>query len=280
MRSKYKNNPLYFAKKRKDNPYDFNDNPIKNVFHPEIAKVSILDIIRYSFKIIGISLLPLSIALPMAFIWTLFALYFSHVINKIDISMQTYIGIGLALLGVLIINGREFIRTFLGEKTKIPIGTYMIGLVLILISAILRGYIITKLKDYSNYMTPMEDVFNESAVSSIILVVIYIFYLNMAESLPTLREYMIYIIYFLFIGTGGIYLASVALTYLKEFEVVAMSSLSIIFSILLGYFILGEPVTIYKIIGGALIIFGTVIVLLYKKTDDEDIKKAHIHARN
>jgi drug/metabolite transporter (DMT)-like permease len=263
----YKKHPNKYKKRPDKNNKKLPDNPLLLGFNTELMKISAGDIFRFISKIIAFKILPISIAIPISFSWTFFGLYLDSVYNGEVITKVDYVSMIIAMIGLMIINLKEYILLFKGKATKIPVFTYTSIVLLLLFSSFVRGYTTSALKEYTSTLSTVESIYAESTLSFILMSLVFIVYLltpthvikrfGLDKTPIDIKTLLIYIAYFLVSGYLVSDLSYEALKILPEYMVIALSNLGPILGIIMGWMLFKEPLTKYKIGGGSLIVIAT-----------------------
>lgn len=222
--------------------------------------LSITSEIRFITKIYGIILLPITISIPLSQIWIIFAIIFDKIINKTELNMWKYISIGIITIGSIVINFDQILLSKKSNKMNIHIYNYIVGITLILLSSILRGYLLTEFQNIAIKTNPGETLMIESVGALIVMTPIIIIGIILNKiKIPNWKLIIMLLLSLTFLFDIGILLKFYGLKYIKEYHIIVLSSLSVIISVIFGFILLSESITLYKLMGILLISSGFII---------------------
>ena len=211
---------------------------LKNVF------ISCMSQFRFSLKFICISMLPLSISIPIAKADIIFTEFFHYLINGQPITYNIILSTLLLLIGIFILNYDKIMNNKSSDNYN-PI--YLIGLI---ISTIFVGFINVY---YSNYDkdNDVEDVIYAESAGALIIALI-LFYYNISrkkERKPDIKTFLTLFLLSLFIFNGSIILKWELLKTEPLIRNQLIMNLSIPITFLIGLFYYKEKLHIKKFIG-------------------------------
>lgn len=271
--------------------------PIFNFTQNKITiTISILMFIYILLSNVSFKLLPESIAFSLILTIPIFNNIFNHFINKIQISktdILSYVVIGIG------------IAFFLFSKKKIDLKHLIIGCVCMLIAVLSQSityallYKNNKDKDKdikqqedfkSSIKTVNNELWDQFFLSFLIFIFISILYyfnifnishiinkfMNFSPKKTTFKPYILLIFIFFFIKYIGNFLFNYSYNNLGPLLYDSLYYAIIIFSMIVGYFFLGEIIKTNKFIGLLFIIIGTLIYLL-NRSRKEKLPVNHPH---
>lgn len=232
----------------------------------------------------GFKELPISISLPLFMLFPVLILISNKIINKIEIYGVEIIGSLITIIGIIAVCLSK-------TKQKISVTTILImivGTICLAISYTLlkvepgRTLLIEDSKKMIDYEEKVDDDFLKANIDLIqtsfipLIFILLLAIISQNKHLSKVRKYLFNEKFnkFSFIKFSVI---SIILTYsynLLYFEsynnlnpviYAALENLEVVFSLLVGYFILNEKITANKIIGVILIIAGVMINIIYRE---------------
>lgn len=240
-------------------PNHFKDH-IYQSLHIENITLSSLSLIRYVFQFLAVAILPLSISIPLLTLNIFSVLLFDHYLRHDEITRNEYIGSVLSFIGAIFIN----LQKILGKKgffDDISHHTYFLGIFCILISLLANGYVFTRLKEMADKTNAEIAFLNESVFSGLFMFVGLLFFLfsPLKKSLPTIQQWLGYVLFFFFIGGFIVYLRVFTLTNLPEVVAILFLNLKLIVSMLVAYFFFKEHIPWNGYVGSLFILLAVFI---------------------
>tara|TARA_B100001057_G_C22709631_1_gene895182 strand:+ start:38 stop:979 length:942 start_codon:yes stop_codon:yes gene_type:complete len=233
----------------------------------------------YIFANIGYKLLPASISLPITQLTPLSMDLFAHFLYNKKIAKLQYLGFLVTFIGIALIS--------LG-KTKISKSHMLIGGVCMIIATLSLGYGLVRDKNIKFKKEVNENPFLKYniqfllqnsftlVIAFVTCIVVYLYqlqngkvpkYLNMLK-VPTFRELLMIVLAYIICQYAVNMLLLTAFDNLDTGIYAGFSAISVLFSLLVGYYVLNEKITKQKILGVIVVITG-IALNIYGKTTIE-----------
>ena len=223
--------------------------------------ISCISQIRFSLKFICISMLPLSISIPIAKLDIIFTEFFDYLINGQPITYNIISSTILLLIGIFILNYDKIMNNKSSDNYKL---IYLIGLI---ISTILVGFINVYYSNYDKHNDVEDVMYTESAGALIIaLIICYYNISRKKEKKPDIKTILTIFLVTLFIFNGSIVLKWELLKTEPLIRNQLIMNLSIPITFLIGLFYYKEKLNIKKFIG---LIFVMTGIIYYVYTSNQ-----------
>lgn len=238
---------------------------------PEKLFISFLSQIRFTIKFICISVLPLSISIPIAKLDIVFTELFNYFINGSTITVNMIISTVSLLIGLFILNYDKIMKTSEKDKYK-PLHA-----VLLILSTIFVGFINVyysnydkKEKNESEYLIYPDDViYTESAGGLIVALIVCYYYISTKkEKLPETIDIGKIFMMCLLIFNTSVYLKWKLLKTQPLINNQIIMNMSIPLTFTVGILYYKEKFNIKKFIGIIIIIFS---IIYYSYSEKYDI---------
>lgn len=285
---KWYKDPDYFTIDNKNkNIFNLTSNPFYNAVIPTIFFLSVLSQIRFATQYYSYSHLPISVTVPMTALTTFVVIGFAHYLNKQEITNKQLISAGIVFIGIIVLNLNKILGNS-KEANSITHSTYIFCIIILLLSILLNGYLLTEYKDMVENVTPLQVMYNESFGAfclMLLVMIIYIFtssktmkkFTGITKITPTLTETKNFFIAFFFIFNFAIVTRFVALKNLNVIVMAILLNLKVVLSLVFGKFFFNEEITTSKIIGATLIIMASIMITYYSKQHSEIHTKHPTH---
>jgi drug/metabolite transporter (DMT)-like permease len=190
----------------------------------------------------------------------IFALIFGYLVLKEKINKIQIIFCFLLFFGLVIaITGGSF--NFL---------EFNLGVIILLVSVALFTFVhtLTKMSFERNELFPSQVVFLRNLLSGIILLIIYVSFFPLENLLLVFDPLNFSFFIIMSVDYGlSLYLWYKALTYIEIGKTTIIISLTPIVSSVFSYLFLGEPFTLFHLIGTIIIIFSIIMIVRGKKSN-------------
>jgi S-adenosylmethionine uptake transporter len=191
----------------------------------------------------GLGRVPMAQAIALAFVAPILSLFLAAAILKEKLRRTTVIASGVAFSGVLII---------LYGQTQSALGPEAFwGAMAILLSALCYAWNIILMRQQALVAGPLEVVFYQSVMMS----VLYLLFAPSFASVPEL-SYSTEILAAAGLATASMCLLSWAYARAEANYLASSEYTSFLWATLFGWWVFGEPVSLYTLAGAALIVTG------------------------
>jgi drug/metabolite transporter (DMT)-like permease len=222
-------------------------------------------------RMIGHSLLPVSVSVPLLNLQIVFTYIFNYILNNYKFILTDYIAIPLIIIGSIVVN----LDKIFGSKSSSNnhnMYIYIFGIICILLSTIISGYTFNVFYDLDKKDGEIETVNVSYMIMAFIVSIVYPIGLYFGKiALPEFKSSMILIAVAIFLLTIPIYIRYYLYTEINETIAMGLSSVSIVLGVIFAKIFLKESLNIYKIIGIIIIIIG-MILASYGKDIIKEIK--------
>ena len=231
----------------------------KNIF------ISFLSQLRFTLKFICISVLPLSISIPIAKLDIVFTELFNYYINEVPITFNLILSTGALLIGLFILNYNKIMNTSSTDKYN-PL--YLMGLIF---STIFVGFLNVY---YSNYDKENEEddvVYTESAGALVVaLIVCYYYVSTKKEKIPDIKTIGTIFILCLLVFNTSIYIKWKLLKTEPLIRNQLIMNMTIPITFIVGILYYKEKFDTMKFIGIIIILFS-ITYYSYTSKNKEDV---------
>ncbi|MBI2655603.1 DMT family transporter [Candidatus Woesearchaeota archaeon] len=212
-----------------------------------IFLVSLIEVISFLFYFISYENTSVANAVTILYTWPIFAIIFSFVFLKENITGRVIFALLLAFTGVAII--------YIGSGFSFSDKDF-IGITSMLVSAALSGITIIIFKRLTGAHTIFEIIFYQTFMGAIV----FFPFLFINRPFPAAWQFILGFIYALLIGLLAYIPYYFGLKHLKASIVSSISYLEVVSGILFGVLLLHEALTLNVIIGGVLIAGSTLLI--------------------
>lgn len=236
----------------------------KNIYKRSSVVTSLIYTLFTLGIVVSFEMLPVSIALPITMSAVIFTLLFNKYLNNVNPSKYEMMSIPIIVVGIIMIVYKK-------EKFE---KKYMIGIVFGILAAVGIAYVFSAIKkelpkniNNAIFKTNIE-LFEFTYITTIILAILAVGYSIYYKYIPDIKQMLkmaLFVFIFQYIGYQFYYYAY---NVLDTDTFVIIGNIEIPFSLLLGYLLFGENITLKKLAGSILII-GGVLLGLIKKTPSQ-----------
>jgi drug/metabolite transporter (DMT)-like permease len=249
---------LYYYYKKKDASY-ITKFDIQSLYPGFLTQITTL-LLLYSLTI-----LPSYIAIPLSSLGIIFISMFDIIINKTVYTSIKYIQMLLLLLGICIINYKIiFIR-----KQKIEYNP--LGIVLIVISCIITGYMYTFLRDNTIKEKDSSKTIILQYKGSLLFLLLFFginILLGKKIDIPSTKYIIMFTIFVLCIMSPLTYLNTGAIAKLPQLQSAIFSNISIIISLIISVLYFKEKINVVQFVGIIIICFSIFLSMFEKYIKD------------
>lgn len=245
---------IYYYYKTKDINY-IKEFDIKTLFPGALSQIT-TSLVLYSLTI-----LPSYIAIPLSSLGIIFISMFDIILNKTIYTSIKYVQMILLLLGICVVNYKIiFIR-----KQKIEYNP--LGVVLIVISSVITGYLYTFLRDYTIKEKDSSKTLILQYKGSLLFLFLFLcikIVLKKKIHIPSSKKLLIFILFILCIMSPLTYLNTEAIANLPQLQSAIFSNISIIISLIISVLYFKEKINIVQFVG-MIIIFVSILISVFEK---------------
>lgn len=205
---------------------------------------SALNALRMFLYILAYKLTTITNAVVLLYLWPIFALILNGILYKKKLRLKEFLILSLALSGVVLLNIQK------GFSLS---GSDLLGSIIMIFSALIFSGTILLFKNVLNVHSEGEVLYYQNAIGAIIFIPILIM------ELPTIAitSIGIAIIYAFSVGVIGFGCFFFALKRLPIFQYGALGYFEVFWGVLFGVFLLGEDLSLNKIIGVIFILISS-----------------------
>ena len=245
---------VYYYYKTKDINY-IKEFDIKTLFPGFLTQIST------SLLLYSLTILPSYIAIPLSSLGIIFISMFDIILNKTIYTSIKYVQMVLLLLGICIVNYKIiFIR-----KQKIEYNP--LGIVLIVISSVITGYLYTFLRDYTIKEKDSSKTLILQYKGSLLFLFLFLcirLLLKKKVNVPSSKKLVIFFLFILCIMTPLSYLNTEAIAKLPQLQSAIFSNISIIISLIISVLYFKEKINLIQFVG-MIIIFVSILISIFEK---------------
>lgn len=230
------------------------DKVIDNLTTKEAFIIGASGCFSFVLSLLSLKNLPLSIFIPLSNSWIFFSLFFEKLLLNIDVSIENIFVFILLFIGIITVT---YTQSSKSSDTK-----YMyIGI--LLISAIIRAFHITYVKQQSENYDEDELLTMDYFVNTILGLLLFIGYVVYQKkyNLPDKKSILIILGVILLLDNSKNYLKFLSIKHLSENEYILLLNTSLLFSLVLGYYLYNEKITTRKVAGNIIILLSMVSYL-------------------
>lgn len=249
-----------------DEKYTLDYNIAKIFTNKTSLIIGILQTIYYFSLYYGLYLLPVSIGIPLFMLSPIIMTIMDKFVNGIEINMGQIIGFIISFIGIILV---------VFSKSHTSFRQIVIGSIFIIICVLCYAYVFTQMKkivpeEEKKYLINSLNIqllnytFIPVLIYFISIIVIYIFNPKNIQ-IPNIGIIMQLIVIFFFLAYVSNNFYFYAYNNLSISTYGAIRNVGIIISMILGFFLLNEEMTIRKIIGSVIIIIGILVEIYFRK---------------
>ena len=225
---------------------------------PENLLNSLISELRFILKQFAVINLPLTISIPMNNLWMVSSAYFGKVINKEIPTLKEMISVAVLIIGAIVLNLNTLLKLGAGKKSKMT-KSYYRGIVSLLVSTILGGYIYSIFKKISTETKDSGFTMAVESGGSLIIATFLLIYdrlfckkINMPSPMNIVKMFLALTLLF----NIDIIIRFEGLSRIKQLDTLFLSQIGTLIPIMVGFLYYGEKMDMYKIAGLVTIIGG------------------------
>ena len=219
---------------------------------------SFISELRFILKQFAVINLPLTISIPMNNLWMVSSAYFGRVINNEIPTMKEIISIGILIIGAIVLNLNNLLKSGSGKKSKTT-KSYYSGIISLLVSTILAGYIYSIFKKISTETKDSGFTMAVESGGSLIIATFLLIYdrlfckkINMPSTVNIVKMFLAVTLLF----NIDIIIRFEGLSRIKQLDTLFLSQVGTLIPVMIGFLYYGEKMDVYKIAGLTTIIAG------------------------
>lgn len=239
-----------------NNELNLTTNPFTNAILPPILIISLLSQLRFTSLYLGHKMLPVSISLPLTAMSLFAVIGFAHYLRGEKITHYQIIASIMVFIGVIVINLNKILGNT-KEAHSIKNTHYVIGILAILTSTILTGYLLTKFKTMSENVTPIQVMFNESVGAFFAMTIAMMIYVSISSTtfskifgfdkkIPSFKNAILFFLVFFFVFNFSTVTRFIGLNNLDEITMSVITKTKVIIALLIGFYFFNEHITMEK----------------------------------
>ena len=225
---------------------------------PENLLNSLISELRFILKQFAVINLPLTISIPMNNLWMVSSAYFGKVINKEIPTLKEMISVAVLIIGAIVLNLNTLLKLRAGKKSKMT-KSYYRGIVSLLVSTILGGYIYSIFKKISTETKDSGFTMAVESGGSLIIATFLLIYdrlfckkINMPSPMNIVKMFLALTLLF----NIDIIIRFEGLSRIKQLDTLFLSQIGTLIPVMVGFLYYGEKMDMYKIAGLVTIIGG------------------------
>ena len=218
----------------------------------------------FIFSLMALKNLPLSIFIPLSSSWVFFSLIFEKILLNIDIAIENIVVFILLFAGIVTLTYTKNTKT--SDTKYIYVG-------ILLVSVIVRAFHVTYVKKQSIKYDEEELIAMDYFINTILGIIIFFGYIYTQKkyNLPDKKTILIILGVVLLLDNLKNYFKFVSIKNISENSYILITNTSLIFSMILGYYIYNEKITMQKMIGTSILLSSIIAYIFINKDKSGEI---------